>query len=201
MSTAERVFSPGRVVPWHIVSWPVSPITAQITSRELRHLPEGSKVLDVGVGTGRTAAVLSRRFKVDGVDASHAMLDAARKRLPESVRLFYAPASALPFPAGSYDAVVYNHVLRYLDIQDVDSALSEAGRVLRRGGVLVVSDLNMPQLRPGKQQVQDSLDARILGLWALFSKGEFIAHMQQAGFEHKRTLYPPLSFMLLFKKK
>ncbi len=97
------------------------------------------RVLDVGMGAGRLCAELAARgFEVTGVDASDAMVELARRRLPERAdSLVRAQVERLPFADGSFDAVIALGVLEYS--AEVGAALVELARVLRGGGTAVVS--------------------------------------------------------------
>lgn len=94
--------------------------------------------LDAGMGAGRLCAALAMRgWTVSGVDASAEMVDAARRRIPAAAeRLTKAAIEDLPFPAASFDAVTATGVLEYAR---VPLALGELARVLRPGGLVVVS--------------------------------------------------------------
>jgi ubiquinone/menaquinone biosynthesis C-methylase UbiE len=96
------------------------------------------KALDAGMGPGRLAAELSARgWEISGIDAAPSMVSAARSRLPEAARrLVEGKIEALPFADASFDAVVATGVLEYAD---VERALAELARVVRPGGVAVVS--------------------------------------------------------------
>ena len=89
-----------------------------------------ASVLDVGCGEGELARHLADGAWL-GVDSSREMLT----RAPAPAVL--ADAAALPFPDGSFDAVALLYVLYHL--QEPASALSEAHRVLRPGGLLAVA--------------------------------------------------------------
>ncbi len=95
----------------------------------------GSRVLEVGCGTGRLAEALAERElgRVWAVDASQAMVERA-KGLGVNARV--ARAEALPFKAGWFDAVVMRMALHLLDR---GRALAEAARVLGPAGRLVVA--------------------------------------------------------------
>jgi ArsR family transcriptional regulator len=102
------------------------------------------RVLDIGTGTGRLLELLGPRATTAlGIDASRDMLALARSRLGRaglahcSVRL--ADMYRLPLPDGSFDLVVLQMVLHYAE--DPAGVLTEAARVLRPGGLLVVADL------------------------------------------------------------
>jgi SAM-dependent methyltransferase len=90
-------------------------------------------VADVGGGTGALLGAIGSAApaaRVVTLDASAAMLQAARVRRGASAIL--ADALALPFAAGTVDAVILAYVLFHL--ADPPLALAEAARVLRPGG-------------------------------------------------------------------
>jgi SAM-dependent methyltransferase len=92
----------------------------------------GTRLLDVACGPGFIAgAAAGRGASVVGLDFSTAMIAAARQRFP-TLTFRDGDAQALPFDAGSFDAVVMNFGL--LHLARPDTALAEAHRVLRAGG-------------------------------------------------------------------
>lgn len=95
-------------------------------------------LLDAGMGPGRLCAELHvRGWAVSGVDYSPEMVELAGLRLPEvRERLLVARIEALPFPPESFDAVLATGVLEYADMP---AALGELARVLRPGGLAIVS--------------------------------------------------------------
>lgn len=105
--------------------------------RRAGRLDESSDVLEVGVGTGRIALPLARHVRsVAGVDLARPMLARLRdKRRDEPVLPVVARATALPFPAARFDAVVGVHIFHL--IADWRGALAEVRRVLRPGGRLL----------------------------------------------------------------
>ncbi len=93
----------------------------------------GTRVLDIGAGTGATtAAFLAAGAGVVGSDLSFAMLRVDREDRPPAVN---ADAASMPFAPDSFDASAFAFVLSHLDAP-LD-ALVEAARVTRRGGAVL----------------------------------------------------------------
>lgn len=119
-----------------------SPVGYPLRSRMeavLRLVGDGcGEALDVGMGPGRLASELVQHgWTVNGVDASAQMVAAAQRRMPETPeRLVQGEIESLPFADGSFDAVIATGVLEY---SDLEGALLEIARVLRPGGLAVVS--------------------------------------------------------------
>ena len=101
--------------------------------------PCGRKVADLGCGTGFLAGWLNGRgATVIGVDHSEGMLAEAAQRAP-AVDFRRGELDALPLADHEVDAAFANLVWHH--VPDLEAAAREALRVLRPGGVLVVSDL------------------------------------------------------------
>jgi SAM-dependent methyltransferase len=111
----------------------------------------GHRVLDVGCGLGDVSTALAASVvpggDVVGIDASRAMLDVARARVPDDrpVDFVTGDAAALGFEDATFDAVRSERVLQWLD--DPAVAIAEMVRVLRPGGRLVVTDTDWRTLQ------------------------------------------------------
>ena len=107
-------------------------------------LEPGSRVLDVGCGTGdllRVLASLVAPGQACGIDLSAQLVALARQRTSEddaNVSFEVADAYALPFPDGSFDCVIANQVL--LHLIEPWRAVAEMRRVLAPGGRLSVGE-------------------------------------------------------------
>lgn len=108
---------------------------------ELIGLRAGERVCLVGVGTGTDLLYLPEGVDGVGVDLSEAMLAQAERKLPIAgceIELRVGDAQALPLDDEVFDAVVLNLVLSV--VPDPARCMSEAIRVLRPGGRIVVFD-------------------------------------------------------------
>lgn len=114
------------------------------------------KVLDVAGGTGdiafRIVEASNRMAHATVLDINGSMLGvgeerAAKKGLTDNLTFVEANAEELPFEANSFDAYTIAFGIR--NVPRIDVALSEAYRVLKRGGRLLVlefSEVEMPLL-------------------------------------------------------
>jgi demethylmenaquinone methyltransferase/2-methoxy-6-polyprenyl-1,4-benzoquinol methylase len=102
---------------------------------------QGMDILDLAGGTGDIAFRMLRRMKGAGhvtvCDLTESMLVEGRKRaeatgFAENLDWVTGDAMALPFAAGSYDAVTIAFGIR--NVTRMEDALAEAYRVLRPGG-------------------------------------------------------------------
>jgi len=97
------------------------------------------RLLDAGCGPGHWAAELAatRSDPVVALDASAAFLLSARQRYG-GLPLLRADLAALPFPDGSFAAVLAWFSLIHADPTDLPHLLGELARVLAPGGSLLV---------------------------------------------------------------
>ncbi|MDP9332374.1 MAG: methyltransferase domain-containing protein [Actinomycetota bacterium] len=98
------------------------------------HLAPGRRVADVAAGTGKLTRLLAPTVLTGllAVEPVPGMRATFRRLLPE-VRLVAATAEAMPFRAGSLDAITVAQAWHWFDH---DRATAEAARVLRSGGGL-----------------------------------------------------------------
>jgi demethylmenaquinone methyltransferase/2-methoxy-6-polyprenyl-1,4-benzoquinol methylase len=110
---------------------------AQITS--------DARVLDIGAGTGDIALEISREFPTSHTfagDYTYEMMLAGKEK-GRNLPFHSADALNLPYPDDTFDAVVSGFLLR--NVTDIDRALREQYRVLKRGGRWVALDTTRPE--------------------------------------------------------
>jgi len=129
--------------------WPTRRYEDQCDRIALRAFlpPRGGRLIEIGAGFGRLAGEYSGYADVVLFDPSAVMLDAARDQIGDDPRftVMQGHAAELPFPDGSFDAVVCIRVIHHLS--DPRPAIVEFARVLRPGGVLVLEYANKRNLK------------------------------------------------------
>jgi SAM-dependent methyltransferase len=99
-------------------------------------LGPGSRVLEVGCGTGQlTRSLLARGLAVDAIDASANMIRVARETVDGAVRFHVGRFEEVDLPAGTFDAVFSASAFHW-----VDPAVgwARAATLLRPGGLLAL---------------------------------------------------------------
>jgi ubiquinone/menaquinone biosynthesis C-methylase UbiE len=144
----------------------IAPVTAaRRRSLEILALRPGEEVLIAGCGTGLDLPLLPDGVRITGSDLSPRMVGRARDRaasLGIDARLEVADAQRLPYPDGSFDAVVLHLLLAI--VPDPAAGLREAARVLRPGGRVAVFDKFVPGdgCRPGLLRRALDMPSRLL---------------------------------------
>jgi ArsR family transcriptional regulator len=145
----------------------------------LELVPEGTTVLEIGIGTGGLLAELGRRAaQVIGVDHSPAMLEEARRRLTAvgtaGIELRLGEMTHLPLPDRSVGCVVANMVLHHA--ADPQAVLAEIRRVLAPSGKLLLADLARHEREAAREQLADQ--------WLGFDEAELAGWLDNTGFRH-----------------
>jgi SAM-dependent methyltransferase len=147
--------------------------------------PPAGLGLDVGCGTGGMLAALAGEGRWVGVDASPLALGLSRRR--GLGRLAAGSATALPFRDGVFDACLCLDVLYHRGVGAEAQALAECRRVLRPGGLLVVTDSAFAWLRSAH-------DDAVHGA-RRYTRRALVGHLAAAGF---RPLWASYAYAFLF---
>jgi len=109
-------------------------------------------VLDVATGTAGVALQVVRRTgaRVVGLDVSQPMIRAgvdavARRRAQDHVSFVIASADHLPFRDGTFPALTFTYLLRY--VPDPAATLAELARVVEAGGTVTSLEFGVPPRR------------------------------------------------------
>lgn len=110
---------------------------------DLAGIMRGTKVLELGCGTGAITKLLLRRgAEVTALDGSHRMLARANRRAPGAV-FVRQPLGSLEI-SGKFDVVLFAFVLHELPRPMRREVLEKAGRSLTSAGKVVVLDHAVP---------------------------------------------------------
>lgn len=103
-------------------------------------IPQGARVLEVGVGTGTSFPAYPRHCEVIGIDLAPDMLARARRKIRENgwshLKVVEMDALHLDFADDSFDYVMAFHVVTV--VPDPIRMIEEAKRVCRPGGRIVI---------------------------------------------------------------
>jgi demethylmenaquinone methyltransferase / 2-methoxy-6-polyprenyl-1,4-benzoquinol methylase len=111
---------------------------------ELAQLKPSSYLLDIGTGTGdlaRAALTKFPRAKIIAADFTVEMMRVGQNK--GALNFSSADALDLPFRALAFDAVISGFLMR--NVIDLQKALQEQHRVLRKGGRIVILDTTRPK--------------------------------------------------------
>jgi ubiquinone/menaquinone biosynthesis C-methylase UbiE/DNA-binding transcriptional ArsR family regulator len=139
---------------------------------------------DLGCGTGQVSAALAPFVeRVIAVDASAAMLQAAKKRLHafDNIELRRGDLEALPVDDARLDAATLMLVLHH--VPEPEKAIAEVARVLKPGGRLLLVDM--------QPHDRDSYRQQMGHVWLGFSDDHIRRILSESGFDAIRIV--PLS--------
>ena len=163
----------------------------------LADLKTGQDVLDVGCGDGSyTVPAVERTGRAVGIDPSDAMLRAARQRAESSHGALYVVGTGedLPFADATFDAVLMVTVLCF--VAHPARLISEARRVLRPGGRLIVGELGRHSIWAIVRRTRGMFGDPIWSQARFYSPKDLIALLNGAGFEQSvvqgAVFYPPV---------
>lgn len=110
----------------------------------------GERILDMCCGTGGATLTIARKAgemsEIIGMDLSHGQLRRAKKKRGLSkVRFLEGDVAVTGFEEGSFDKVFITHALHEMRRETRLEVLTEAGRVLKEKGRLIVLELDNPE--------------------------------------------------------
>lgn len=126
----------------------------EIEIREiLKHLMDGDRVLDVGCGNGYSTVRFAsqKQINIRGIDFIPEMIEQARlragkldKSMISRIAFEVGDITALEEATEKYDKVIVKRVLiNLIDLDHQIRAISECARVLKSGGILLLSEATL----------------------------------------------------------
>jgi ubiquinone/menaquinone biosynthesis C-methylase UbiE len=112
------------------------------TALKIAEVEAGKTAADIGAGTGfLTEALLKRGLKVVAIDHSSEMLQQVVRKFADAERLEVrlGGSAQLPLPEKSVDYAFANMYLHH--VESPAEAIREMTRILKPGGVMVITDL------------------------------------------------------------
>ncbi|MGA2229414.1 MAG: methyltransferase domain-containing protein [Tepidisphaeraceae bacterium] len=159
-------------------------------------LTAGQRVIDIACGQGVLCRALAQRaVEVTGIDASQAMIDAARERGPEVIRYQVAQAgSAEGLPGGYFHSAAC--VLAIQNIHPLPPVFATVARLLAPGGKFVLA-MTHPCFRGAKEtswgwDEQRKIQYRRVDRYLLPRKTPIVTHPGSAPEEYTWTFHRPM---------
>lgn len=161
----------------------------------LLDLQKNNVILDAGCGVGLYSLTLAKRgYKVHGIDTDEEKINRAKK-LAHSLNIDIDTVSfdttnlcQLPIKAETYDRIICSDVIEH--IKDDDVAVSELGRVLKKGGILVLS---VPSVMPLSKKMEDQFGHARPG----YTKDQLISLLERNGLKVEQCIGYCRAFGLL----
>jgi ubiquinone/menaquinone biosynthesis C-methylase UbiE len=117
---------------------------ARLRARTIAHLPDSSRILELGAGTGLNFPFYPIATRGIASEPSREMLKRAQaKNIPQSVCLVQSCAEHLPFADNTFDAAFATLV--FCSVASPQQAFKELRRVVRPGGTIAL----LEHVRPG----------------------------------------------------
>ncbi len=103
-----------------------------------KYIKKEDKVLEIGCGSGNILKLINSK-NIYGLDISPKMIEICKKTIPNG-NFIAGDAENLPYEDNFFDKVIISEVLYYLP--DLEKALKEVNRVLKKNGLLLITSLN-----------------------------------------------------------
>ncbi|MHC0037660.1 class I SAM-dependent methyltransferase [Pseudoneobacillus sp. C159] len=169
-------------------------LTKEILEQE--GINETSRILDVGCGTGQTAAYLAARFgaKVTAMDINPIMIEKAKSRMQKHqlpVEVIQGSIEQCSLKSEQYDYIISESVLSFVQ---KPKAVREIFRLLKNGGRFIANELTINHRLP---QANETEIKQFYGLDSLLMDRDWVVLLKQAGFpdnkihmHHENTSMP-----------
>jgi ubiquinone/menaquinone biosynthesis C-methylase UbiE len=140
----------------------------------------GQLAADIGAGTGFiTEALVQKGLKVIAVDQSEAMLEEMKKKFGRFDTIDYriGDSNNLPIPDEIVDAIFSNMYLHH--VESPQAAIKEMVRVLKTGGAIVLSDMDVHEYEFLREEHNDR--------WMGFKREDIKKWFIEAGLQNVQT--------------
>ena len=122
-------------------------------THDLPELPEGSRVLELGCGNGKTLGALIRKgWNVTAFDSSQKAVTMSRHLVKGTspAEIMVADARHIPVKNATFDAIFAIHVIGHMQKPDRQKIACEVTRALKPGGIMFFCEFSTEDVRFGK---------------------------------------------------
>ncbi|MEB2299144.1 class I SAM-dependent methyltransferase [Lysinibacillus xylanilyticus] len=148
-------------------------------------ISENAYILDVGCGTGQTAAYLAEQYeaKVTGIDINPEMVAKAKRRMKKNrlpVKIIQCSIEQVSLRDHTFDFIISESVLSFVN---KPNALKEIFRLLKNGGRFIAIEFTV------HQPLEEKIEKEILQFYGFDScsmKKDWVALLNEAGFNNIR---------------
>lgn len=154
-------------------------LTREILSQE--QIDSSSRILDIGCGTGQTAAFISNHYHchVSAIENNKVMLEKAKERFSSvsmPVTIMEGKAETLPFEDNYFDFILSESVISFTQ---QPLALTELKRVLKPNGILLAIEMTLEKLID-QQELESFIT--FYGVSRLQTEADWFETLKEAGF-------------------
>ncbi|MGG0656670.1 class I SAM-dependent methyltransferase [Rummeliibacillus pycnus] len=147
-------------------------------------------VLDIGCGTGQTAAFLAKNFgcKVTAIDVNQIMIEKAKKRFENDgleIDVILGDVQNMNIADHTFDFIISESVISFTNI---DKTLHELSRVLKEDGSMIMIEMTAEQILSEKLQRKVS---KLYGIDKVLNEKEWVLRLEQNGFQKIRKISTP----------
>ncbi len=156
----------------------------------LARIKPGDCVLEVGCGTGSLTLAAKRQAgpagQVYGIDVLPGMIAASQQKVAlahEEITFQLGSLGDIPFPEQMFDVVMGSFMIFHMAEETRRKGITEAFRVLKSGGHLLILDLAMPT-----HPLSRTIETRLLGFQSPDLR-QLIPILESAGFSEIESGY------------
>ncbi|MBC9826173.1 class I SAM-dependent methyltransferase [Carnobacterium inhibens] len=145
---------------------------------------EGTKILEVGVGTGKNLLLYPNKLEITGIDFSENMLAKSKAKIKgkENIRLIEMDAQKMSFADNTFDTIVTSCV--FCSVPDPVEGLKEMRRVCKPDGKIIM----LEHMRSHNNMIGKFMDVMNfipLHTWGANINRETIENILKAGFKEE----------------
>ena len=146
-----------------------------------KNIDSNSRILDIGCGTGQTAAYLADEYgaTVTGIDTHPIMVEKSKKRIENKalpVEILQYSIENVPLQDDAFDFILSESVLSFVDKA---TALKEIYRLLKDNGQLIAIEFTIN--KPLEPSIENDIK-QFYGFESLLMEQDWLRYFKQAGF-------------------